>query len=95
MYLSRPPAQETRVDPVGLPEDEFLCGQSVCEKGEICIPGGSSQNGVGDTVELPPAHCSALPGSCDAVPSCDCLDDLCPIGRCTSIENGQLQCLAG
>jgi hypothetical protein len=70
------------------------CGGGTCSVGSICVPGGTARNGIGDTVELPPEHCMALPAACNGVASCSCLGDACPIGGCASIDGGRLICLA-
>ena len=71
------------------------CGSGTCDPGSICVPGGTSSNGIGETVELPPEHCAPLPAACNGVASCPCVDPLCPIGGCTSVDSGRLICVAG
>ena len=71
------------------------CGAKTCATGEICVPGGATRNGIGDTVQLPPDHCEPLPAACGGVASCGCVDALCKVGGCASVDGGRLQCLAG
>lgn len=70
------------------------CGAATCSPDSICVPGGAARNGIGETVELPPEHCMALPAACNGVASCSCLGEVCPIGGCASIDGGRLICVA-
>src|SRR5687768_2513637 len=92
---SGPRPSSTGSAPAHPPASPPRCGARTCATGEICVPGGTSRNGIGETVQLPPEHCTPLPAACGGVASCPCVDSLCPIGACASVDAGRLICVAG
>jgi hypothetical protein len=91
-----PPGNHADPDRSGTPPPPPGDGTATrCPSDQIWVPGGTSRNGIGATVELPPAHCAPLPAACNGVASCGCVGQMCAVGGCVSVEGGELSCLAG